>query len=175
MSITRKLALPAAALTTAVIAQGPGTASAATVSHRSDKPTPARLTPPRRARAVDILNRSPDGIRPDTFTTSNTSLSTRIRFKIYGAEAFVSDATATGCVLPPFNYSWPAAHVEIQKPNGTAYKNGTTGRMWSKDACRPTVSGHPDISDAGAWKAIVWDKFSSGYYFNVVSTHIDVA
>jgi hypothetical protein len=174
MSITRKLALPAAAITTAAIAQG-ASAAAATVPHHSNTATGTRAAAPRRARAIDILDHDPLGhdrlgFRPETASRRNNSHNTEISFGIVGKGDHVSLASTEACTDSLAH--WGAAHLEIQKPNGDALKNGPTVDLYS-DECM-AIDDYPDLNDAGRWHAILWNKVGDGDYFKVVSTYINV-
>jgi hypothetical protein len=176
MSIARKLALPAAAITTAAIAQGAGTAAAATVPHHSDTATATRASAHRRARAIDILDHDPFGhdhlgARPATASRRNFSNDTTIAFGIVGKGDHVSGAATDACTNSLA--AWGAAHLEIQKPNGEPLKNGPTYDLRSS-SCIPELVDYPNINDKGRWHAILWDKVSGDDYFKVVSTYINV-
>jgi hypothetical protein len=169
LSIARKLAIPAAGIVTAAIAQGAGTAAAATVPHHSDAATVTQST--RRARAVDILQQRPMGVRPDTASNSAVNNGAFIHFYLAGAKSHVSFVETYGCTDQ--STSLPREHLEIQKPNGAAYKNSATAGL-KRSECTPSLSGFPDVNDAGYWHAILWSHLANGDYANVVSTYVHV-
>jgi hypothetical protein len=176
MRITRKVALPAAAITTAAIAPGASAAAAATVPHHSDTATAKQAAAPRRARAIDILDHDPFGhdplgVRPETASRNNNSHDTIISFRIIGKGDHVSTAGTDACTTSLAH--WGAAHLEIQKPNGQVFKNGPTRDLFSS-SCMPDLVVNPNINDAGRWHAILWNKVSTNDYFKVVSTYINV-
>jgi hypothetical protein len=172
MSITRKFAIPAA-ITTAAIAPA-GAAAAATVPHNGHAATPTQASP-RRARAIDILDHGPGGIRPDTAHRSNKSSGgdTAIYFYLYGTGSYVSATDVSVCVNS--HVGWDKAHIEIVKPSGAAEKNGPTVNIGDGTANGPCtyLDVQPKIHDKGKWKAILWQK-SGSYYDDVVSTYINV-
>jgi hypothetical protein len=171
MSIMRKLGLPAAAITTAAIGQGAGTAATAAVSNHSDTAKPAQAAAPRRARAIDILDHGQFGLAPDTAHRSyfSTLLNTGIYFFISGTGNHVRytfTSAYTGSIA-----SWPNVHLEIEKPNGKALANGPTTDL--KRNSLIDLFASPSISDKGTWHAILWYKYK-GKYEDVVSTYINV-
>jgi hypothetical protein len=170
LSVARKLAIPAAGIVAAAIGQGAGTAAAATVPHHSDAAT---VTQPasRRARAIDILQQRPMGMRPDTASNSAVNNGAFIHFYLAGAKSHVSYVEAYACTDQ--STSLPREHLEIQKPNGKAYKNSTQ-RGLARSECTPSLSGFPDVNDAGYWHAILWSHLANGDYANVVSTYVHV-
>jgi hypothetical protein len=179
MSVARKLAIPAAGLAAAAMAQGAGTAAAATAPHHSDATTvtasAAKATvtkaASRRAHAVDILDQRPMSVHPDTASTSKSVASEYIHFYIAGARSHVSYASTYACI--GFE-SLPKAHLEIRKPNGTAWANGGQVDMHPQTCI--SLGGYPDINDAGVWTAILWEKslYYPGGYTNMISTGIHV-
>ena len=180
MSITRKLAIPAGIATaaTAAIAPGAGTAEAATAPHDAAVTMLRQATaqaPARRARAIDILDHdpldhapldhAPIGAIPDTTFKSHSNANGDIYFYIAGSYSYVSYASTEVTAYKTFTQ----AHIEIEKPNGTAWRNTNTFDAVAGGFY--TYAGYPNIYSAGNWHAILWD-YVDGKYINEVSTYI---
>jgi hypothetical protein len=170
MSITRKLAIPAAGIATAAIA--PGAAAAATVPHHSGVLTPKQATAPR-AVAVHILDHDPLGhdhlrVRPETASRSHSANDARINFYIKGKGNEVDYWSAIACT----NKTYSKAHIEIEDPGGGAWDN--TGTFDFKAGDCLSASSAPYVSYKGTWHAILWNHNASGGYKDVVSTYINV-
>ena len=172
MTVLRKVAIPAA-MTTLVIGGVPAaTAIAAPRSHGHDGATPTR-SGPRRARTIDILDYG--HIRPDSATNSSSSNDTNIRFHVQGSKSIVDYMSVTSVCTGLLAY-WPKAHIEIQKPNGTALKNGPVENL-GREECMEDVDWVPTKAEkvsTGDWHAILWNHQTNGTYKNVVSTEITV-
>jgi hypothetical protein len=171
MSITRKLAIPAAGIATAAIAQGTA-AAAATVPHHSGVLTPKQATAPRVV-AVHILDHDPLGhdhlgVRPETASRSHSANDARINFYIKGKGNEVDYWSAIACT----NKTYSKAHIEIEDPGGGAWDN--TGTFDFKAGDCLSASSSPYVSYKGRWHAILWNHNASGGYKDVVSTYINV-
>jgi hypothetical protein len=169
MSITRKLAIPAAGIATAAIAQG--TAAAATVPHHSGVLAPKQATAPR-AVAVHILDHDPLGhdhlgVRPETASRSHFANDAGINFYIEGKGNDVDYWRVITCT----DKTYPKAHVEVEDPAGGAWANTGTFDFKAGD-CYQT-SSYPYVSYQGRWHAILWNHSANGYK-DIVSTYINV-
>jgi hypothetical protein len=177
MSITRKLALPAAGIATAAIAQGAGTAAAATVPHHVGVTTLTQGTTARaaarRARAVDILDHDPLGhgrlgIRPATASRTEARNSASIDLLIVGKGNDINEWV----IGAHTDKTYPKAHLELETPSGTAWANTSTFDF--KKGTSRFAGSSPYISWKGRWHAILWNETTAGHYTDVVSTYINV-